>query len=354
MGSPTEYGRRRRADNRASGAPAGPLWTHASVASFPLAMQVWSPATPQADSIVDVSRLVLVVSAVIFVLVQGALLYFVFRFRRPKRTATDEEPPQFYGSGPIEVAWTVGPLLIVLAFFLVVMRTTHALRAEPKADPLHVTVTGYRWWWEYTYADPATEGSAPSAPIVTANELHVPTGKTIAFRLVSADVIHSFWLPRLNGKTDVIPGHPNQTSFAVRSAGIYRGQCAEFCGTQHANMMLRVVADPPARFRRWLEHQREPAVDDPSVRAGRDLFIGLACQNCHAIRGTAAQGVNGPDLTHLMSRETLAAGVLPNDRHNLEAWIRDPQAIKPGCLMPNMQLTESQVSQLTDYLITLD
>ncbi len=312
-------------------------------------LQVLSPATPEADAIGGVSILVLAICAVIFLLVQGALLYFVFRFRQREGERRLAEPPQLYGSKPIEVAWTVAPLLIVFVIFLVVVRVTGQIRAMPREDPVHVTVDGYRWWWRYAY-----QGDAPdAAPTVTANELHVPTGTPIALRLVSADVIHSFWVPRLNGKTDVIPGHPNETSFVVREPGVYRGQCGEFCGLQHANMMVRVVADPPDVYDRWLAHQAEPAVDDPSAHDGRAAFFDLACQSCHTIRGTEANGENGPDLTHLMTRDTLGSGMVPNDRAHLASWIRDPQAVKPGCLMPDMRLTDAQVEEITDYLMSL-
>lgn len=310
---------------------------------------IWSPASPTAESIHSLFLLVIGITGVIFVLVQGALLYFVYRFRR-RDPADTAEPPQLYGSRPIELAWTVAPLLTVFVLFLVVVRTVSEIRAAPPSqDALRVTVIGHQWWWEFRY---------PDLGVSTANELHVPVGdeqqpRPILLELESADVIHSFWLPRLAGKTDVIPNHVNTMWFEARTAEVYFGQCAEYCGTQHANMLFRVVAESPADFEHWVEEQRRPAAVVASAEAGWTLFRDLACLNCHTIRGTVARGTVGPDLTHLMSRATIASGSVPNDRENLIEWVYDAQSLKPGCEMPGMKITRDEATTIADYLMTL-
>ncbi|HEY5311308.1 MAG TPA: c-type cytochrome, partial [Pirellulales bacterium] len=194
---------------------------------------------------------------------------------------------------------------------------------------------------------------------VTANELHVPasadgTPRPVYLTLKSADVCHSFWVPRLAGKTDLIPGHTNSMWFQTEKPGLYVGQCAEYCGTQHANMLLRVNVDALDDFQRWLKHEAAAAPDRPAVREARQAFLGLSCVNCHRVRGTSARGTYGPDLTHLASRQTLAAGMLPNTPDNLRTWFTDPQQIKPGCLMPAFGLTDQQRTQVLRYLSSLE
>jgi cytochrome c oxidase subunit 2 len=175
----------------------------------------------------------------------------------------------------------------------------------------------------------------------------------VYLRLVSADVCHSFWVPRLAGKMDVIPGRVNYLKLETDAAGLYTGQCAEYCGTQHAHMLLRVVVDTPEEFARWLAEEAKPAVEDSAVSADRDAFLAESCVNCHRVRGTAAEGSFGPDLTHLMSRETLASGMIANTPENLADWVRDPQSIKPGCLMPAFGLDETKQASIVKYLLTL-
>jgi cytochrome c oxidase subunit 2 len=183
----------------------------------------------------------------------------------------------------------------------------------------------------------------------------VPVGRPVWFELKSADVIHSFWFPRLNGKTDVVPGRTNTMWFKVEEgqSGTYLGQCTEYCGNQHANMILRLEAELPEVFEEWVRSQKRPAVNAPFARAGRDLFMANACMNCHTIRGTPAQGTFGPDLTHLMSRQTLASAMVPNDLKTLTQWVDNPQKIKPGCWMPAMKLDARQRDLIVEYLQTL-
>jgi cytochrome c oxidase subunit 2 len=216
-------------------------------------------------------------------------------------------------------------------------------------DSLKVTVIGHQWWWEFRY---------PDLGVVTANELHVPVSspaqrKLTFLRLESMDVAHSFWVPQLAGKTDLIPNRVNMMWIEPKETGTYLGNCAEYCGTQHARMLLRVIAHEPDDFARWVSAQRQNGVEDAQVKAGRDVFFATACVNCHTIAGTTAKGRFGPDLTHLMSRDTLASGAAPNTPEKMRAWMRDPQTIKDGALMPNMQLSDKELDQIVAYLLTL-
>lgn len=310
---------------------------------------VLNPASPSAEAIHGLFLLVLAIAAVIFVLVVGTLLYFVIRYRR-RENDEGGEPAQIYGSDRLEWAWTIAPTLIVFVLFLVVVRIVVAMREMPvSGEDQVIRVVAHQWWWDFGYPDSGFD---------TANEMHVPIStseqrRTIVLKLESADVVHSFWVPRLGGKTDVIPGRVNHMHFEVDQPGVYRGQCAEYCGMGHARMLIRVVAQTPEDFEAWVEHQKQPAVEAPEASSGRQAFMEHTCRNCHTIRGTAAHGVVGPDLTHLMSRQTLAAGVLPNDREDLEAWVRDPQAIKPGCKMPALGLEAKMLSDIVEYLATL-
>jgi cytochrome c oxidase subunit II len=310
---------------------------------------IFAPVSTPALAIRDLSYFVLGICAVIFFVVGGLLTYCVIRFRR-RLGDESREPPQVYGSNQIELAWTVVPILIVVILFLATARYIfgiEGLQATPTA--LNVTVVGHQWWWEIRY---------PDLGIITANELHVPvsepaTPTPIFLTLQSADVIHSFWVPQLAGKMDVIPNKTNRVWIDPHTPGLYVGQCAEFCGLQHAGMLLRVVVHPKDEFARWVATQQAPAIDDPGVRGGRELFQSVACINCHTVRGTPANGIFGPDLTHLMSRATLVAGVAKNTPENLRAWIADPDALKPGALMPAMKLSPGELDQLIAYLLTL-
>lgn len=310
---------------------------------------VFDPAGPAAESIVSLFWLVIAVCAVIFSAVTGTLVLFIYRFRE-RDDDGETEPPQLYGSQPIELAWTVAPLMIVLVLALVVIRSVIDLRgAPPLENAERVRVVGHQWWWEFEY---------PDHDFTTANELVVPVSdaaesRPIYLQLESADVIHSFWVPRLAGKTDLIPGRTNEMWIEAGQEGTFLGQCAEYCGTQHAKMLIRVRAVTPAEFETWTANQRKTAISEgPSE--GRERFMSLACANCHTIRGTYATGKFGPDLTHLMSRQTIAAGILPNDRENLTRWIKDPNLDKSGCRMPDMRLSDDDVKNIVDYMITLE
>ena len=322
-------------------------------------LSIFHPSSSSTEAIRTLSILLLAISAFILVIVEAVLIYSILRFRHRGTTPGASEPPQVYGSQPIEIAWTAAPTLVVFVIVLVTARTLWEVEPkppEPKAGDkaLFVTVIGRQWWWEYVYE---TYDGQPLG-FITANELHIPagdalTGRPVHLKLQSADVCHSFWVPRLTGKMDLIPGRTNHLWFQTQDTGVFLGQCAEYCGTQHAGMLLRVVVQKPTDFAAWVENQQKPAVDDPEVRAGRDLFLGQSCANCHRIRGTSAVGTYAPDLTHLMSRQTLAAGVAQNNPADLRPWVADPQKIKPGCLMPAFGLSNQNVDLVVRYLQTL-
>jgi len=310
---------------------------------------IFAPASTPAQSIFGLSIFVLAVTAAIFVVVFTLLAYSVVKFR--KRNNDDGcEPPQVYGSNQVEVAWTVIPILIVVALFMATARVIADIqKASPSANAIEVVAIGHQFWWEYRY---------PGLHVVTANELHVPVSDpqhpTPTFiKLLSADTDHSFWVPRLAGKTDLIPNHPNSMWIDPHETGLYLGQCAQYCGTQHAKMLLRVYVQPRDEFDRWIQQQREPASTGDVVSEGQRVFQTTACINCHAVAGTLANGRFGPDLTHLMSRETIAAGAALNTPENLRLWIQKPEAIKPGSLMPAMELSDRELDAVTAYLETL-
>ena len=308
---------------------------------------IFQPQATPAESVYHLSLLVLSVCATIFIIVAGLLVFTIVKFRRGKND--EHEPPQVYGSNRIEVAWTVIPILIVFVLTMATARVVIATQDQPAPkDALHVTVVGHQWWWEIRY---------PGLGIVTANELHVPlsTSGKPAFTflaLQSADVAHSFWVPQLAGKTDLIPNRTNTMWIDPRETGTFLGNCAEYCGMQHANMLLRVVVEQPAEFQVWAAGQKATATSGASME-DRAVFLSLSCVSCHTVSGTPAKGSFGPDLSHLMSRSTLASGMIPNTVENLRAWIKDPQAIKRGNLMPNMQLNARELDAVVTYLSSL-
>jgi cytochrome c oxidase subunit II len=303
-----------------------------------------APASAPAHTIFNLSLFVLLITGSIFVVVGGLLAFALVRFRA-RESDDSSEPPQIYGSTQVELAWTVIPILIVVVLFLTTARIIFAIQdAQKPTDALDVTVVAHQFWWEFRY---------PHLGFVTANELHVPVGKATFLHLLSADVDHSFWVAQLAGKTDLIPNHPNDTWIQPERTGLFLGQCAQFCGVEHAQMLLRVYVDTPEQFAAWVEHQQQPGVQDASVAAGRHIFETEACTNCHAVAGTAAIGTFGPDLTHLMGRDTIASGIVPNTPENLRAWVQNPNTFKPGVLMPAMQLSDQQIDELVAYLSTL-
>lgn len=241
-------------------------------------------------------------------------------------------------------------VVVLFAFLVADAATGRVVTSPPARPPVQIRVTGHQWWWEVQYRD-----REPQRWVTTANEIHVPVGSPVVVELRSSDVIHSFWPPNLTGKRDLIPGRENSLWFQADSAGVFRGVCAEYCGYQHAKMAFVVVAEPPERFAEWLSRQRDTAAtptDELSLR-GRAVFLGSSCPMCHAIAGTPAGSRVGPDLTHLGSRRTIAAGTLPYNRGNLAGWIMNPQAIKPGAKMPPSSLSPEDLHALLAYLETL-
>jgi cytochrome c oxidase subunit 2 len=329
---------------------AAPLAAQAAGATDPaLVPSIFRPESTPAASFHHLSMFVLAICAGIFVVVFALILYAAIRFRR-RGDDDGKEPAQVYGSNQVEVAWTTVPVLIVVVLSLATARVVQDIQNEPQpAAALEVEVVGHQWWWELRY---------PKLGIVTANELHVPVSDPRAptptfLQLRSADVAHSFWVPRLAGKTDLIPNRVNRMWIAPLRTGLFLGQCAEYCGTQHAKMLLRVYVHTAAEFEQWVQEQKALAQGDPTVAAGRRVFERTACINCHELRGSVGDGRFGPDLTHLMSRETLGSGAAANTRDNLRAWIKNPDHFKPGALMPSMNLADAELDQLVDYLATL-
>jgi cytochrome c oxidase subunit II len=311
---------------------------------------IFKPLASPAEAEKNIALFTLGITGLIFLVVGGLIVFTIFRFRRKQGDESRQEPPQVYGSNQIEVAWTVIPILIVFILIGVSARVIAAVEnASPPPATLHVTIIGHQWWWEVYY---------PDYGIRTANEIHVAAntdGKTATYlTLQSMDVIHSFWVPQLSGKTDLIPNRDNFMWIDPKEAGVYVGNCAEYCGTQHANMLLRVIAQTQTDFNAWAAQQKQPQATLPQEAADRATFESLSCVNCHSIRGTGAVGKFGPDLTHLMTRQTLAAGVLVNSEKNLHDWVNDPQNAKPGCLMPSMKLTDQQLNDVVSYLHSLN
>ncbi len=310
---------------------------------------IFAPASTPAKSIFGLSVFVLAVTGAIFLVVFTLLLYSVVQFRRRKND-DGLEPPQVYGSNQVELAWTIIPILIVVALFMATARVIAVVqKTSPPSNAIAVIAIGHQFWWEYRY---------PGLGVVTANELHVPVSDparptTTFIQLRSADTDHSFWVPRLAGKTDLIPNHPNTMWIDPQQTGVFLGQCAQYCGTQHAKMLLRVYVQSKDDFDRWIQQQRQPADVSEAVSQGQRIFETTVCINCHTVSGTVANGRFGPDLTHLMSRDTIAAGAAPNTPESLRLWIRKPDAIKPGSLMPAMQLSDQQLDEVTAYLETL-
>jgi cytochrome c oxidase subunit II len=312
---------------------------------------IFEPVGVPAESIHRTSVLVLLICLGIFVIVGGLLFYAVVRYRRRSNDDDETEPPQVYGSAAIELAWTVPPILIVVVLALATARTVGEIK-NPKftGDPLEIRIVGHRFWWELHY---------PKYNITTANEIHVPvsylsTPRPIEMTLASADVVHGFWVPELSGKEWLVPGRDNKWWIQPSSLGIYLGNCTVLCGLQHANMLIRVVVESPEDFEKWVTREQRPPTLDPNVEEGRKAFLANTCGSCHTIEGTTANGIFGPDLTHFMSRQTLGAGVAPNDEQNLRSWLHDPQVLKPGCDMPAMKLDKQQVEQIMAYLKTLN
>ena len=313
---------------------------------------IFAPASAPSDYLYEVALLALAVTGAIFLPVAGLLVYVAVKYR--SRLSDTSEPLQVYGSRQLELAWTVLPVLIVMVLFLSSARVIHAVQdARKPKDAIEVVVVAHQFWWEYRY---------PQYGFVTANELHIPVSDprhpTPTFMtLLSADTNHDFWVPRLAGKTDLIPNHPNSMWMEPRETGLYLGQCNEYCGTSHALMLLRVYVQSRQEFGRWVKAQQQTGLPLESfshdASEGRKVFERTACIDCHSIAGTIADGRFGPELRHLMSRETIAAGIAPNTAQNLRSWIQNPNALKPGARMPAMGLSDQELDEVTAYMMAL-
>lgn len=310
---------------------------------------VFQPESPQAQAIYDLFVMVLAISGGIFALV--AVLIWIAVWRGRKMAAM---PLQNFGNHRSEIFWMVGPVIIVVWIAAISANLIFTINAVPKvhspqdaAGEADITVIGHQWWWEVLHKD---------SGIVSANEIHIPAGKRIRVKLQSADVIHCFWVPRLARKMDAIPGRDNYLWLEANKPGSYEGHCAEFCGTQHAWMNFKVIALSAADYQSWQTEAKHVPADpeEASAKAGKQFFFAHTCANCHTIEGTAANATIGPDLTHISSRSQLGGGVIDNTPENLRRWMKDPQAIKPGCKMPNFNLNDEQIQQVVAYLESLD
>ncbi|MGH2771239.1 MAG: cytochrome c oxidase subunit II, partial [Actinomycetota bacterium] len=292
-----------------------------------------------------------IIVVVVFVLVEGALLYVLARYRR---RSDSDAPVQVHGNTRLEVIWTIIPTLILAGVAVPTVKLIFDFAARPKGDVLEVKVVGQRWWWEYQY---------PGLGVITANELHIPVGRPVVLSLESKDVIHSYWVPKLAGKQDVVPGQTNHLTLKADRPGEYRGQCAEYCGLSHANMRNVVISHTPEDFETWVKEQQQAATipTDALAREGMDFLVNGPCAGCHAVKGTNAQATLAPDLTHFASRQTFAGSIFANNTENLAAWLRDPpkrKAMNPnverGAGMPSYNLSEDQIRALVAYLQSLE
>jgi cytochrome c oxidase subunit 2 len=297
------------------------------------------PVSRRADQLWDIT---FAIATVMFVIVEGLIVFALIKFRhRPGRQAA-----QFHGNTKLEVILTLVPALILAGLAIPTVKAIADLSQKPD-NALEVKVVGHQFWWEYQYSD---------LDLITANELHVPINQPVYVTLESVDVIHSFWIPKLTGKQDVVPGRINHMWFEAEKPGTYYGQCTEYCGLSHANMRLRVIAMTPPDFQTWVSEQQQPAQSpsDPLAAEGEKVFLEGACVNCHAVEGTDAQARLGPDLTHFASRATFAGAIFDNNTENLVTWLRDPPAVKPGSQMPNYNLSEDDINALVAYLQSLE
>ena len=305
----------------------------------------------RADVVLPLTWLTLLISIIVCIVIAALLWIAVRRARSSGGAAETRAAPVARGGDGIR--WIKVGLMIsavpLLVTFVWTMVALASVAGPPRNPALTLDVTAHQWWWEVKY-----DSSEPSQEFFTANEIHIPVGVPVLVRLHGDDVIHSFWVPKLTGKTDTIPGQTNLSWLQASQPGRYQGQCTEYCGLQHARMAFEVVAEDKADFERWRAHQLEPAGAPTSTEQKQGMeLVQYRCGLCHKVRGTSAGAISAPDLTHLMSRRMLAAGTIPNDAGNLVAWIQSPQGTKPGSLMPDQYLSAEQLVDLRAYLETL-
>ena len=301
---------------------------------------------PQSDYAWGIQRLLETLVfwvVVIFVLVEGALIWTVVRFRSRPGTP---DPKPVHGNTTLEIAWTIAPALILAFVAVPTVLTIFKTQSKAPAGALEIKVIGHQWWWEFQY---------PEFGFNTASEMHVPVGRPISLTLETADVLHSFWFPAMGGKRDVVPARTNHMWFTADSLGEFPGQCAELCGTSHANMRAKLYVHPPEDFQAWVAAQQAPPVEPDSTSLagrGKQVYLEVGCVACHTIRDVSP-GILGPDLTHVGSRTSLAGAIFPNDTDHLAKWLADPQARKPGATMLNLGLNPDQIAALVAYLQSL-
>ena len=310
---------------------------------------MFNPQGPAADRIAFLGWMLLAVSGVVYVTVMAALTIALTRRRRD----TDFSPQTTARLTRTVTLASAATVTVLVGLAIVTFASSRGLNTPGVPGQLTVDVIGHQWWWEFQY-----QSASPQQIVSSPNELHIPTGVRVVLRAASRDVIHSFWVPSLHGKRDLIPGQVTQMWIQADRAGVYRGQCAEFCGTQHARMAFLVIAEPPDQFAKWIHHQRQPSPPSDAsaggdVRRGHDVFMRGPCVTCHTIRGTDAGARVGPELTHVASRKTLAAGTVPNTREQLARWVVDAQSIKPGTRMPTIPLADADGRALVAYLSSL-
>jgi cytochrome c oxidase subunit 2 len=293
----------------------------------------------------DIYRILLYMSAGVLLIVWGLLLYNIIKFRA-KDEDKDWVPPQTYREHTIEAIYTGIPILVVILIFIMMLGTMRAIAAPaPKSTDLNVHIIGHRWWWEFDY---------PDLKITTANELHIPVGATVQVKLDSMDVIHSFYVPQLSGKTDVIPGVTNTMWLTSNKVGQFHGQCSEYCGLNHANMRFTVFVDSKADFDAWVANQQKPPVEPQTdlQKQGQDIIVNGVCSVCHDLGDNGPENPTGPNLTHLMSRQRFAGDIFDLNEQNLRRWLEDTQAMKPGNDMDH-KFSEDQIKAVLSYLTTL-
>lgn len=302
---------------------------------------VFDPASPQAAELLWLWDVCMWVCGFILTVVTGAIVYILVRYR----PVENREPSQSSGNKKLEITWTIVPIALVSLLFALSVVAAREVDRPILREP-DIIVTGHQWWWEVRY---------PESSVITANEVHVPVGREMLIGIEAADVIHDFWVPRLGRKVDAIPGRRNFVWIRAEQPGEYSGACAEFCGSQHAWMRFRVIAEEPAAYAAWLSIQAQPAATPATggAEAGEKRLKELTCVNCHNIRGVNSQKQYGPDLTHVASRKMLAGERLPNTPENLRDWLHQPNIIKPDCYMPNLDLSSNDLATLTAYLGSL-
>lgn len=316
---------------------------HITIILSSSAQSIFEPASPEAEKILGLTYGFIIAALGILMLVIFLIVYITIKFGKKGNTI---EPRQVSGNRKLEIAMIAGPLLLVIGFFFWSVKTVSAVLPDKGLQKPDVIITGHQWWWQADY---------PGTKVTTANEIHLPIGKKLLLELDAADVIHDWWVPVLGGKMDMIPGRSNYLWVTITKAGIYEGACSEFCGQQHAWMRIKVFAQSPEDYKRWIAAHAKNSVipTDTLAKAGEALFMRASCSSCHAISGTAARGLQGPDLSHFTSRSTMLAGMKDNNPENIAKWLNDPQKVKPGAHMPRFIFSKDSIRVLTAYLSQL-